>query len=290
MASEVSERIRDVIAAAESAAGAIRHEADQQAQSRRRVAEDDARRLVEDARRDAEALLAERIKRISTLSDTIIERGEALLSQIGHAEEVRRELEALVAALGQSAAQLARDAAADIAAAPSDEETAEPRNPAVEDPPADTSAVEPSASEPETEDPSTPSTEAESADAQVPETEAEPAGAPSADEDSPVEVEVVSDVTIVEDEPREKEEEPAATAAAIEDAVVEDPLADGDDQILGARLVALQMAVAGGNRGEVEAHLRRAFELPDLESILDDVFGPGTDSSKRVVWPSAADA
>jgi hypothetical protein len=57
------------------------------------------------------------------------------------------------------------------------------------------------------------------------------------------------------------------------------------DQALGARLVALQMAVAGGNRGEVESHLRRAFELDDPRDILDDIFGSGTDSDKRVVWP-----
>jgi outer membrane biosynthesis protein TonB len=61
----------------------------------------------------------------------------------------------------------------------------------------------------------------------------------------------------------------------------------GPDQALGARLVALQMAVAGGNRGEVEAHLRRAFELADPAAILDDIFGSGTDSQKRVVWPEA---
>jgi hypothetical protein len=47
------------------------------------------------------------------------------------------------------------------------------------------------------------------------------------------------------------------------------------------------MAVAGGNRGEVEAHLRRAFELADPGDILDDIFGSGTDSDKRVVWPEA---
>ena len=59
--------------------------------------------------------------------------------------------------------------------------------------------------------------------------------------------------------------------------------AEEDHQLLGARLVALQMAVAGGNRGEVEAHLIRAFDLPNPQSILDDVFGRGTDASKRVV-------
>ena len=41
----------------------------------------------------------------------------------------------------------------------------------------------------------------------------------------------------------------------------------------GARLVALQMAVAGSTREEVHEELQRAFRLPDPSSILDDVFG-----------------
>src|SRR5207302_3271444 len=60
------------------------------------------------------------------------------------------------------------------------------------------------------------------------------------------------------------------------------------DEQLSARLVALQMAVAGGARGEVEAHLRRTFDLEDCTSILDDVFGQGTDGDKRVAWPRPA--
>ena len=40
-----------------------------------------------------------------------------------------------------------------------------------------------------------------------------------------------------------------------------------------ARLVALQMAVAGSSRGEVAAHLRRAFDIQEPHAILDDVFG-----------------
>jgi hypothetical protein len=61
------------------------------------------------------------------------------------------------------------------------------------------------------------------------------------------------------------------------------------DQQLGARLVALQMAVAGGNRGEVEVHLRRTFDLADPGPILDDIFGQGTESDKRVAWPRTGD-
>jgi len=41
----------------------------------------------------------------------------------------------------------------------------------------------------------------------------------------------------------------------------------------GARLVAAQMAAAGSSRGEVAGHLQRTFELADLHTILDDVFG-----------------
>jgi hypothetical protein len=46
-----------------------------------------------------------------------------------------------------------------------------------------------------------------------------------------------------------------------------------DARFDGARLVALQMAVAGSTREEVHAELQRAFRLPDPSSILDDVFG-----------------
>jgi hypothetical protein len=46
-----------------------------------------------------------------------------------------------------------------------------------------------------------------------------------------------------------------------------------DARFDGARLVALQMAVAGSTREEVHAELQRAFRLADPSSILDDVFG-----------------
>jgi hypothetical protein len=50
------------------------------------------------------------------------------------------------------------------------------------------------------------------------------------------------------------------------------------------------MAVAGGNRGDVEVHLRQTFGITDPASILDDVFGPGTDAEKRVAWPRTGDS
>lgn len=47
---------------------------------------------------------------------------------------------------------------------------------------------------------------------------------------------------------------------------------DADTRLDDARLVALQMAVAGRSREEVAAHLRQAYEVGDPEPILDHVF------------------
>lgn len=41
-----------------------------------------------------------------------------------------------------------------------------------------------------------------------------------------------------------------------------------------ARLLAIEMAVTGRSRAEVAQHVRAAYELVDVEALLDDVFGP----------------
>ena len=40
-------------------------------------------------------------------------------------------------------------------------------------------------------------------------------------------------------------------------------------------LAAIEMAVAGRTRSEVEEHLRATYALEDLDALLDDVFGAG---------------
>jgi hypothetical protein len=40
-----------------------------------------------------------------------------------------------------------------------------------------------------------------------------------------------------------------------------------------ARLLAIEMAVSGHTRQEVDAHLREAFRVTDTAQLLDDVFG-----------------
>jgi hypothetical protein len=244
VSAEVAERVRAVISAAEAAASALRHEAEQDAQMRRRATEEEARHYLEDARRDAEAFLRERQRRISELSDQILERSEHILVRLDRAEEVRAQLQELVEALGQTAERLAREAsaaAAPGAAAPAPEVASEP----------------------------------------------DPEPGPVAAEEPPlVETEPVPDA-----EPAIAEQEPEPEVVELpgsED--VGPPRRDRDaedDEDLAARLVALQMAVAGANRGEVETHLSVNFTLTDPARILDDVFGQGTEADKRVTWPDA---
>jgi hypothetical protein len=60
------------------------------------------------------------------------------------------------------------------------------------------------------------------------------------------------------------------------------PATSHDDAFEGARVVALQMAVAGATRGEVDADLRRVFDLRQTDVVLDAVFGPGSGGTKRL--------
>jgi hypothetical protein len=296
---EISERVRSVISAAESAATAIRHEAEQQAQIKRRAAEGERQRFIEQAKAEAEALLEERMKRISELSDSLIEGAEKILMRIDGAAEVKRQLDTMVQALAHAAEELAAESGFTG-------EVPRPRPVAVEDePPAQTGApaeqprmravpepdetanvtelrvpqkaepapdvVEPLPdAEPEVTEAEAPTAAAKSdsgpaTKADVTPVEVVPAEDSSDDEDD---VEVV-DAVAVEDEPAERRN---GAPAAKQQAASEPRGFDGDD-MLAARLVALQMAVAGSARVEVEAHLRKTFALDEPGAILNDVFG-----------------
>lgn len=341
MSGELAERIREVISAAEAAGSAVRHEAEQEAQSRRRAAEEEARHLIEDARRDAAALLTERVRRISGLSDTILERAESLVTALDRADAAKLHLVAVVDALGEAAARLAHEAStageatstagsrrAGSAAA---EPEAEHRSAAALEPserlPGDAGVARPeAAAEPAeesaghavevtgaagerpqgsaAEEPRSAAEQAPSPLEEVPRAVTEQAPGP---DDSEVaerdagsqsderESEAVDHRPHVLDRLRRRmqgddrpDEEALSATSETTAAATSDGLPE-DDDLLSARLVALQMAVGGGNRAEVEAHLRHGFDV-DVDSILDDVFGSGTDGDKRVVWPSAADS
>jgi hypothetical protein len=281
---EISERVRSVISAAESAATAIRHEAEQQAQIKRRAAEAEHQRFLEKAKAEAEALLEERMKRISELSDSLIEGGEKILMRIDGAAEVKRQLETMVHALASAAEELAaesgfpREAPRLRGVAVEDEPPAEqPRMRAVPEPEETASVTElrvPQKAEPDVTEAEAPAAAASdngpATKADVTPVEVVPADDSSDDDD----VEVV-DAVAVEDEPEPEAEAGAERrngAPAAEKPAAEPRGFDGDD-MLAARLVALQMAVAGSARDEVEAHLRKTFELDEPGTILNDVFG-----------------
>jgi hypothetical protein len=52
----------------------------------------------------------------------------------------------------------------------------------------------------------------------------------------------------------------------------------------GARLVAIEMAVGGFSRGEVQDRLVREYGLREPGTILDDVFGVGSGADSRMPW------
>jgi hypothetical protein len=261
---EISERVRSVISAAESAATAIRHEAEQEVQMKRRAAEAERERFLEHAKSEAEALLDQRIKRIGELSDSLIEGAESLLMRINGAQEVKRQLETMVYALAHTAENLAAESEqgrlAPLARPIQMDDQPEPRIQAVPEP------------QPEQADPSN------DTELRVPEPEpaapAEPEPVPAepppvTEAEAPAAEEAVSDAEVVD---VEVVEVPAEDEAASEQPATEQRGFDGDD-MLAARLVALQMAVAGSARDEVEAHLRKTFSLDEPGAILNDVFG-----------------
>lgn len=280
---EISERVRSVIAAAESAATAIRHEAEQQVQSKRRAAEAERQRYLEDAKAEAEALLGERMKRISELSDSLIEGAEAILMRIEGAQEVKRQLEAMVHALADAAEELAHESERG-------RETVRPRPVAVDDDPEPRVRAVP---DPKVVEP-VPDAEPEVTEAEAPVAAADEGPAVTGDlkpvevaPDEDDEVEVVDAVEVIDEPEPEPQPEKAspmqrlrkatsrgdANGGADEDEKPVEPRGFDGDDMLAARLVALQMAVAGSARVEVEAHLRKTFSLDEPGAILNDVFG-----------------
>jgi len=188
---ELGERVRAIVAAAESMAAAVRSDADAYAEQRRREADAEAERRIREATERAEELVSARLAQVRELSEDVARTLRAA------AERASREFGA-----GASAPQ--------------------------------------------------------------------------------------------EPEPREQEEHPmaeqvrplrppgeAAPSPLRNIAAAHVPRSDADVHLDDARLVALQMAVAGRSREEVEAHLRAAFDVPDPEPILDHVFAEGFPPSPR---------
>jgi hypothetical protein len=214
VSAELGERVRSIVAAAESMATAVREDADRYAQARRREADEQAERRIREASEQAEALLAERLSRMTDLADRILERADVVLGRLDDARDVRRQLETLAAALGDTAQRLANELGEGTQEHPMADEVRPLRPPGEDSPPPPPPLLRPVPSDPP----------------------------------------------------------PAAAPASRNETLLDD-----------ARLVALQMAVAGRTREEVATHLRNAFDVKDPDPILDHVFAEGCPPSPPAV-------
>jgi hypothetical protein len=234
-AGDASQRVHSIVSAAEAEASGLLRDAEREADLMRREAQAEAERIMDEARGRADDLVTERMQRIAELSDGIVEQTEMLFDRMDAADHVRRQLDGLLRALGEAAENVSREVTTRRPAAP---RAAAPSRPSSHQPsrpaPAPARRVPPPQAPP------------------APRAETPPPPAPARRHPDPLDR--------VPEPPRAADNGPRA----------EDP---SDARFDGARLVALQMAVAGSTREEVAAELQRAFRLPDPSSILDDVFG-----------------
>jgi hypothetical protein len=278
LASEISRRVAAILDAVEREASRLRAEA-----------RADAEHYLEDARRQADQLVAERQRRIAAVSDELLRKSEAVVARLEDAEPVRTGFENLVRALGDAAERLSREAGGAPpapAAAPAFHETwvppASPPAPGVHAarPPTEPAPQVPPPPEPE---PYRPPPEPEP---YRPPPEPAPQGAPQAEPEPPpppgpepprfrpAQAGGPSPFT-----PREPMTEPAA---APQPPAEPGPPPRRWHQADDARLVAMQMAIAGNTRGEVHDHLAAVLGVGDSDRMLDEIFGPGGSPEQRL--------
>jgi hypothetical protein len=223
--------------------------AEQAIADQRRSAEEEARRYLAAARLQVDAEAAAHAARVETLSSA--------------ARRLSEELTDAVTALRR---ELARDAGealprppwpAQAPASQAEPRTTEPAPPAEPAPQPTWSRTEPQPPEPA----AAPTNADRAGDAG--ETHS---AAPSAESSSPV-------TGPARHGAEAQDEQPAATNGQSDTPV---PSA--------ARLVAIEMAVGGSARSEVEQHLRVELGVSDPQPLLDDVFGATSHAGSRLAW------
>jgi hypothetical protein len=237
-AGDASQRVQSIVSAAEAEAAGLLRDAERDAEMIRREAEAEGDRIVDEARRRGDDLVAERVQLIASMTDGIVERTEMLFDRIDSTGHVKRQFDDLLRSLGDAAENLAREVGAG-------------RRPTTR---ATAHTPRPSAHTPRSTAPHAPRQPAPPVRPVVP--TPPPAPAPAQRREVP---------------PVPHVRRPAPVESAPEPPRRVDDKSDA--RFDGARLVALQMAVAGSTREEVHSELQRAFRLADPSSILDDVFG-----------------
>jgi vacuolar-type H+-ATPase subunit H len=239
-AGDASQRVQSIVSAAEAEAAGLLRDAEREADLMRREAQAEADRILDEARRRADELVEERLQLLAQMTDGIVERTEMLFERIDATGHVRRQFDDLLRSLGEAAENVGRESGTRRAAPRSTAHV--PRSaPSVPPPPAP---------------PPRPTVTHTARPASASVRPAAPAPAPAPPPPPR------HDPVPPRPEPVQRVPEPEHR--------VDD---HNDARFDGARLVALQMAVAGSTREEVHAELQRAFRLADPSSILDDVFG-----------------
>jgi hypothetical protein len=225
--------------------------AEEAAAAIRRQSEERAQRYLEERMREADALAKERNARLSALS-----------------EDVRRQLGSLLQTLGRASEELAAEGAS----------PSRPSISVVRD-------VPERARVPEPERPPEP----DAGDLTATDSKRRFARRP---DDAPLAEEPVSALERLRRAAGEPNEGAPGVVELAPEQAPSQPASERDlaaagppDETLAARLVALQMAIAGGSRAEVDAHLRRAFALEDPSQMLDEVFGADTPGEQQVTLP-----
>ncbi|MCB0864750.1 MAG: hypothetical protein KDB58_03455 [Solirubrobacterales bacterium] len=101
--------VKTMVGAVEHEASEARREAEEGIRARWHQVEVDATRHVENARRVAGQMLAERQERITKLSDGITDRADALTAGMDDAERVRAQFESFIRALSETADRIAKE-------------------------------------------------------------------------------------------------------------------------------------------------------------------------------------
>ncbi len=255
LGADLAAHVEAIVHAAEREARA----AEQAIAEHRRSAEEEVRRYLAAARLHIDADTAARAARIETLSAA--------------ARRLADELTDAVTALTRELNADDRDAAARVTRAPWPATA-----PAAAEPPAPATAPASAVREPPAPEPTWSRIEEPEAAAPTPSAAARVGGAAEDDFATPL-----------AESPRAATG-PARHAAGPED--VESPSDSGNSngnaeppQVpSAARLVAIEMAVGGSSRAEVERHLRAQLGVAEPQPLLDDVFGAASTAGSRLAW------
>jgi DivIVA domain-containing protein len=267
LASSASEQVRAIVEAAESSAADIQRQAEEDAQEIRAEANAEAR----STREQATAQAREYVGKVSESTSTMLERLDAMESELGAlTEALRTGGNRLNADLQLLEGNLT--------------EVSDAVSPPRFEPEASTGSATSAAAEPEAPVDKSPVYEA------TPEPAVEDAPAASAEPETLAEVSAPVDASAaaeMEEYGQQAESHaPADSPAAADTAeqpeaggggsadTAEQPEAGGggSDDTEGARLIALNMALNGTPREETERYLAENFSLADRTGLLDEVY------------------